>query len=66
MARRRRRQVEAGGDGAQQHGAPLWHDPRLSSFVCGLAAGLCAKLATHPLDVAKKRYQVAGLQRSLR
>ena len=28
--------------------------------------GLLAKLATHPLDVAKKRYQVAGLQRSLR
>ena len=25
-----------------------------------------SKLATHPLDVVKKRYQVAGLQRSLR
>lgn len=33
-------------------------------FVCGLAAGAAAKLATHPLDVAKKRYQVAGLARS--
>lgn len=35
-------------------------------FVCGLAAGTLAKLATHPLDVVKKRFQVAGLQRSLR
>lgn len=33
-------------------------------FICGLAAGTAAKLATHPLDVAKKRYQVAGLARS--
>ncbi|GLI60057.1 hypothetical protein VaNZ11_001909 [Volvox africanus] len=39
---------------------------RLQAFACGLLAGLLAKLATHPLDVAKKRYQVAGLQRSLR
>jgi hypothetical protein len=46
--------------------SPLWHDVRLANFVCGLAAGLVAKLVTHPLDVAKKRYQVAGLQRSLR
>ncbi|KAL4421633.1 hypothetical protein ABPG75_010924 [Micractinium tetrahymenae] len=35
-------------------------------FVCGLAAGMLAKLGTHPLDVAKKRFQVAGLQRSTR
>jgi solute carrier family 25 thiamine pyrophosphate transporter 19 len=34
------------------------------SFVCGLAAGTLAKLGTHPLDVVKKRFQVAGLQRS--
>lgn len=33
-------------------------------LVCGLASGLLAKLATHPLDVAKKRVQVAGLARS--
>lgn len=33
-------------------------------FLCGLAAGTAAKLTTHPLDVAKKRYQVAGLARS--
>ncbi|GLC38991.1 hypothetical protein PLESTB_001774000 [Pleodorina starrii] len=39
---------------------------RLQAFACGLLAGLLAKLVTHPLDVAKKRYQVAGLQRSLR
>lgn len=39
---------------------------RLQHFTCGLAAGLLAKLASHPLDVAKKRFQVAGLPRSLR
>ncbi|KAG2436648.1 hypothetical protein HXX76_006176 [Chlamydomonas incerta] len=39
---------------------------RLQAFACGLVAGLVAKLVTHPLDVAKKRYQVAGLQRSLK
>jgi hypothetical protein len=39
---------------------------KLQYFCCGLVAGLMAKLATHPLDVAKKRFQVAGLQRSLR
>ena len=38
----------------------------LQSFVCGLAAGSLAKLGTHPLDVVKKRFQVAGLQRSAR
>lgn len=27
-------------------------------FACGLLAGLTAKMATHPLDVAKKRFQV--------
>ena len=35
-------------------------------FVCGLMAGTLAKLGTHPLDVVKKRYQIAGLQRDLR
>lgn len=34
------------------------------TFVCGLAAGTLAKIGTHPLDVAKKRFQVAGLARS--
>eukprot|EP00878_Enallax_costatus_P026548 GHUV01028494.1.p1 GENE.GHUV01028494.1~~GHUV01028494.1.p1 ORF type:complete len:225 (+),score=70.03 GHUV01028494.1:1129-1803(+) len=43
-----------------------WDDRNLQSFACGLAAGLLAKLGSHPLDVAKKRYQVAGLNRSLR
>ena len=38
----------------------------LQSFACGLAAGTLAKLGTHPLDVVKKRFQVAGLQRSAR
>ncbi|BDA46267.1 mitochondrial thiamine diphosphate carrier 1 [Coccomyxa sp. Obi] len=38
---------------------------RWERFCCGLAAGTLAKLGTHPLDVCKKRFQVAGLQRSL-
>lgn len=36
------------------------------SFLCGLAAGTLAKIGTHPLDLVKKRFQVAGLQRSAR
>lgn len=36
----------------------------LQHLLCGLASGLLAKLATHPLDVAKKRVQVAGLARA--
>ena len=31
---------------------------RMDRFLCGLAAGMVAKLGTHPLDVAKKRFQV--------
>lgn len=31
----------------------------LQHFLCGLAAGMLAKLGTHPLDVAKKRFQVS-------
>jgi len=36
----------------------------IQNFVCGLCAGTIAKLGTHPLDVTKKRFQVAGLARS--
>ncbi|KAJ8766758.1 hypothetical protein K2173_007825 [Erythroxylum novogranatense] len=32
-------------------------------FLCGFAAGTCAKLVCHPLDVVKKRFQIEGLQR---
>lgn len=32
-------------------------------FISGLAAGTCAKLVCHPLDVVKKRFQIEGLQR---
>eukprot|EP00241_Pyramimonas_parkeae_P018280 CAMPEP_0114325864 /NCGR_PEP_ID=MMETSP0059-20121206/29372_1 /TAXON_ID=36894 /ORGANISM="Pyramimonas parkeae, Strain CCMP726" /LENGTH=351 /DNA_ID=CAMNT_0001454707 /DNA_START=83 /DNA_END=1135 /DNA_ORIENTATION=+ len=32
-------------------------------FACGLVAGSVAKAAIHPLDVVKKRFQVAGLSR---
>ncbi|XP_043708415.1 mitochondrial thiamine diphosphate carrier 2-like [Telopea speciosissima] len=41
-------------------------DESISSFqlfVCGLAAGTCAKAVCHPLDVVKKRFQIEGLQR---
>ncbi|KAJ9549374.1 hypothetical protein OSB04_021917 [Centaurea solstitialis] len=32
-------------------------------FLCGLAAGSCAKAVCHPLDVVKKRFQIEGLRR---
>ncbi|XP_039156651.1 mitochondrial thiamine diphosphate carrier 2 isoform X2 [Eucalyptus grandis] len=32
-------------------------------FLCGFAAGTCAKLFCHPLDVVKKRFQIEGLPR---
>ena len=38
----------------------------LDSATSGLIAGLVARVVIHPLDVVKKRFQVAGLQRSLR
>ncbi|XP_042518373.1 mitochondrial thiamine diphosphate carrier 2-like [Macadamia integrifolia] len=41
-------------------------DESLSSFqlfICGLAAGTCAKAVCHPLDVVKKRFQIEGLPR---
>ncbi|KAG9443763.1 hypothetical protein H6P81_015103 [Aristolochia fimbriata] len=45
----------------------IWsRDESISSFqlfVCGLAAGTCAKAVCHPLDVVKKRFQIEGLQR---
>lgn len=61
-----RRRIQSAALGRPTMPPPLWHDDRFATFVCGLVAGLCSKLATHPLDVAKKRYQIAGLQRSLR
>lgn len=39
---------------------------KFERFVCGMCAGTLAKLTTHPLDVAKKRFQVAGLPRDAR
>lgn len=40
-------------------------DDKVGTFMCGLGAGLIAKFCTHPLDVVKKRFQVAGLERNL-
>ncbi|CAH9117809.1 unnamed protein product [Cuscuta epithymum] len=36
---------------------------RFQLFLCGLAAGTCAKVVCHPLDVVKKRFQIEGLKR---
>jgi solute carrier family 25 thiamine pyrophosphate transporter 19 len=54
------------GDGWSSSSHAVLDNKRVQTFTCGLAAGLIAKLGSHPLDVAKKRYQVAGLPRSLR
>ena len=51
--------VQEAGKGSERPKGDAW-----ARFACGLAAGTLAKLATNPLDVAKKRYQIAGLQRS--
>lgn len=45
---------------------PTTAEESLSSFqlfLCGIAAGSCAKAVCHPLDVVKKRFQIEGLQR---
>ena len=36
-----------------------------NDFACGFAAGTIARLVIHPLDVVKKRFQVAGFSRNL-
>jgi len=38
----------------------------LANAACGFGAGSVARVIIHPLDVVKKRFQVAGLARSLR
>ena len=38
----------------------------LINGACGFGAGCVARLIIHPLDVLKKRFQIAGLQKSLR
>lgn len=56
----RKRQQPTVGERASENAAAT----SLQHFLCGLAAGTLAKLGTHPLDVAKKRFQVAGLKRA--
>lgn len=36
-----------------------------SGMVCGSLAGLCAKIAIYPLDLAKKRLQIQGFERKM-
>jgi solute carrier family 25 (mitochondrial thiamine pyrophosphate transporter), member 19 len=64
MIERSRAQANASKTGAVPVSAS--EPSSLQIFFCGLAAGTIAKLGTHPLDVAKKRFQVAGLRRSTR
>lgn len=48
------------------HHSSVLSDDTVSSFqlfLCGFAAGTCAKAVCHPLDVVKKRFQVEGLPR---
>ena len=49
----RKQHLAAGGEPRQLQPAGGFQQ-----FVFGLAAGTFAKLATHPLDVCKKRFQV--------
>ena len=44
----------------------LWERTESFAAACGFGAGTVARLIIHPLDVVKKRFQVAGLARSLR
>ncbi|WIA39300.1 hypothetical protein OEZ86_005417 [Tetradesmus obliquus] len=64
--RRRQQSSSSSSSSSEELLSSKLEDHKLKSFTCGLAAGLIAKLGSHPLDVAKKRYQVAGLPRSLR
>lgn len=55
-------------DLAEKNGAGSGSDTS-SSLInagCGFGAGSIARLIIHPLDVVKKRFQVAGLAKSLR
>ena len=36
----------------------------VENLACGWVSGLVSKTAVHPLDVVKKRFQVAGMHRS--
>eukprot|EP00884_Botryococcus_braunii_P003139 jgi/Botrbrau1/12826/Bobra.20_1s0016.1 len=53
-------------DGSQEGESGLEAAGRdlVPNFICGFASGTLAKLCTHPLDVAKKRFQIAGLERA--
>ena len=50
-------------DGGDSEGRKL---SSTANAACGFGAGCIARLIIHPLDVVKKRFQVAGLARSLR
>ena len=52
-----------GAGGGEEEGDIL---SSTANAACGFGAGCVARLIIHPLDVVKKRFQVAGLARSLR
>ena len=53
-------EIESRGGGGERRIDPA------TNAACGFGAGTVARLIIHPLDVVKKRFQVAGLARSLR
>ena len=74
IARRRspgKTRNEDAADDHHDHSGSSDHDHHGSSSAwsasaCGFGAGCVARLVIHPLDVVKKRFQVAGLARDLR
>jgi solute carrier family 25 thiamine pyrophosphate transporter 19 len=59
------RDIARGEDPRSRDSTPRAVSP-LANAACGFGAGSVARVIIHPLDVVKKRFQVAGLARSLR
>jgi solute carrier family 25 thiamine pyrophosphate transporter 19 len=59
------RDIARGEDPRSRDSTPRAVTP-LANAACGFGAGSVARVIIHPLDVVKKRFQVAGLARSLR
>lgn len=62
-------EIESRGGGSERRKMDDAGEGRIdpaTNAACGFGAGTVARLIIHPLDVVKKRFQVAGLARSLR